>query len=243
MASTSEVGHAKNIANLNLLNSNIIALDAIYNPSNPQLKLSNLQDKYAECFSHQEAVNTLTAPYSVAVDSRETIFKPLNKDLTKLRKAYKATEGVTQVQLDDLMTIIRKLKGESKSKSKVLASTDQATAQDGYSTSQMSYDQRTNNMDLLISLLQNTLNYNPNEEEYKVATYQNKKAQMLQSTQNVANTFIPLNNARSTRNNTLYLSPDNVVDLGNKAKDYLYTILDANTVQYKAIAKIKFRKR
>jgi len=41
MASTSEVGHAKNIANLNLLNTNIIALGAIYNPSNPKLLLNS----------------------------------------------------------------------------------------------------------------------------------------------------------------------------------------------------------
>lgn len=43
MASTSEKGHAKNIANANLLNTNIVQLGAIYNPSNPKLLLSNLQ--------------------------------------------------------------------------------------------------------------------------------------------------------------------------------------------------------
>ena len=115
--------------------------------------------------------------------------------------------------------------------------------QDSYSTSQMSYDQRTNTMDLLISLLQNTPNYNPNENEYKVATYQAKKASMLAKTQAVADTFVPLNNARSTRNTTLYNSEDNLVDIANKAKDYLFTILDASSAQYKAIAKIKFKKR
>ena len=241
MASTSEVGHAKNIANLNLLNTNIIALGGIYIPSNPKLKLSNLQDTYTNGFAQQTSVNNLVAPYSVAVDGRETIFKPLNRELTKLRKSYKATEGVTQVQLEDLMTIIRKLKGERKSKT--TTSTDPVVAQDSYSTSQMSYDQRTNNMDLLISLLQNTPNYAPNEDEYKITTYQDKKAKMLQKTQAVADTFVPLNNARSTRNNTLYLSADNLVDTANKAKDYLFTILDASSAQYKAIAKIKFKKR
>ena len=241
MASTSEVGHAKNIANLNLLNTNIIALGAVYNPSNLKLKLSNLQNTYTNAFAQQESVNNLVAPYSVAVDDRETIFKPLNRELTKLRKAYKATEGVTQVQLEDLMTIIRKLKGERKSKTN--SSTDPTVVQDSYSTSQMSYDQRTNNMDLLISLLQNTPNYAPNEEEYTIATYQDKKAKMLQKTQAVADTFVPLNNARSTRNNTLYLSDDNLVDTANKAKDYLFTILDASSAQYKAISKIKFKKR
>lgn len=51
MASTSEVGHAKNIANLNLLNTNIIAVGTIYNPSNSKLKLTNLQSIYTNSFS------------------------------------------------------------------------------------------------------------------------------------------------------------------------------------------------
>jgi len=238
MASTSEKGHAKNIANANLLNTYIIELGAIYNPSNPKLLLANLKTIYTNSFSEQQAVNTLVAPYSVAVDGREIIFKPLNRELTKLRKAYKATEGVTQVQLEDFMTIVRKLKGLRKSNDN--SSTDTKDEKDGYSTSQMSYDQRTNTMDLLISLLQNTPNYNPNENEYKIITYQAKKASMLQSTQAVADTFVLLNSARNTRNNSLYNSDDNLVDTFNKAKDYLFTILDSSSVQYKAISKIKF---
>lgn len=241
MASTSEVGHAKNIASLNLLNTNIAALGAIYNPSNPKLLLTNLQNIYTTAFSHQESVNNLVAPYSVAVDERELIFKPLNRELTKLRKAFKATDGVTAVQLEDFMTIVRKLKGVKKTTK--VASTNPEEALTTHSTSQMSYDQRTNNMDLLISLLQNTSNFNPNETEYQITTYQTKKAQMLVKTQAVADAFIPLNNARSTRNATLYNNEDNLVDIANKAKDYLFTILDANSVQYKAIAKIKFKKR
>lgn len=236
MASTSEKGHAKNVANANLLNTFISELGAVYNPSNPKLILANLQTIYTNSFSQQEAVNTLVAPYSVAVDGREIIFKPLNRELTKLRKAYKATEGVTQVQLEDFMTIVRKLKGLKKTKD------NPKEEESGYSTSQMSYDQRTNTMDLLISLLQNTPNYAPNEPEYKITTYQAKKASMLQATQAIADTFVPLNSARNTRNNTLYNSDDNLVDTFNKAKDYLFTILDSSSVQYKAISKIKFKK-
>ena len=114
MASTSEVGHAKNIANLNVLNTNIVALGAVYNPSNTKLALVNLQNLYTTAVTQQENVNNLIAPYSVAVDERELIFKPLNSELTKLRKAYKATEGVSQAHLEDFMTIVRKLKGVRK---------------------------------------------------------------------------------------------------------------------------------
>ncbi len=241
MASTSEVGHAKNIASLNLLNTNIISLGAIYNPSNPKLILTNLQTIYTTAFNEQQAVNNLVAPYSLAVDNRESIFKPLNKELSRLRKAYKATEGVTPAQLEDFMTIVRKLKGVRKSTASTTTNPNDEQTQ--YSVSQMSYDQRTNNMDLLIALLQNTPNYNPNEAEYKTATLQDKKAQMLAKTQAVADTYIPLNNARNARNLTLYNSPDNLVDIANKAKDYLFTILDSDSAQYKAIAKIKFKKR
>jgi hypothetical protein len=240
MASTSEVGHAKNIANLNLLNNNIQALGSIYDPTNPILKMENLHHTYTISYDSHVKVNNLMAPYSLAVDDRTLYFAPLNRQLTKLKKAYKATEGVTPAQVEDLTTILRKLKGERKTKS--TATTDTTILQASHSTSQMSYDQRTNNMDGLISLLQNTPNYNPNEQEYKIETYINKKETMLAKTQAVNNTFIPLNNARNERNKLLYMDNDNLVDVGNKAKDYLFSILDINSVQYKAIAKIKFRK-
>lgn len=240
MASTSEVGHAKNIANLNLLNTNIVALGTVYNPTNPNLLLPNLQNLYMQNFANQESVNNKVAPYSIAVDEREFIFKPLNRELSKLRKAYKATEGVTEAQLEDLMTIIRKLKGVRKEPK---PETNPEIEQNNYSVSQMSYDQRTNNMDLLIALLENTPNYNPNETQYKVQTYQNKKAEMLTKTQNVANTYIPLNNARSQRNESMYYAENNLVETANRAKDYLFTILDSDSPQYKAISKIKFKKR
>lgn len=240
MASTSESGHAKNLANANLLNTYILQLGATYNPSNPNLLLANLQSIYTTCNTHQNAVNTSVAPYTFAVDEREAIFAPVNKKVTVIRKVYKSTEGVTPAQMEDFMTIARKIKGTRKTAA--ASTTDATEAQTQHSTSQLSYDQRTNNYGLLISQLQNTPNYNPNETEFKIATLQAERNAMLQATQNVANTFVPLNSARANRNNSFYLSENNLVDTFNKAKDYLSTILDSKSVQYKAIAKIKFKK-
>lgn len=239
--SKNENGHAKNIANANLLCSHIADLGAKYNPSNPKLSLANLQTLYNSAFASQEAVNNSVAPYSLAVDDRETLFAPIGKKITKLRKMYKATEGVTQAQLEDFMTIARKLKGVRKVKP--IATTNTEEEQKQNSVSQMGYDFRTNNYDQLISLLQNTPNYNPNEAEYKVITLQQEKSQMLQATQAVADAFIPLNAARSLRNSTVYNSEDNLIDIFNRAKDYLFTILESNSPEYKAISRIKFKKR
>ena len=241
MASISEVGHARNIANLNLLNTNIEALGTLYNPSNPKLHLSNLQAIYTNAFEKQESVNKLVAPYSTAVDEREALFKPLSTQLTKLRKAYKATEGVTDADLENFMTAVRKLKGVKKAPTK--KNNNPEEEQISHSTSQMSYDQRTNNLDALISILENTPNYTPNETEYQIATYQAKKIEMLQKTQAVADAFIPLNSARGERNQVVYDDLDNLVDIASKAKDYIATILNTKSVQYKAIAKIKFKRR
>lgn len=241
MASNFETGHAKNIANLNLLNTNILALVSIYNPSNPKINITHLQSLYISALKKQTNVNAFTAPYTMAVDDREALFKPLNRDLTKLRKAYKSTNGVTAAQLEDFMTIVRKLKGERKFKPSL--TTNPEEQQTMHSVSQLSYDQRTNNMQPLIALLENTKDYNPNEQEYTIETYSLKREKMLATTQAVADAYIPLNNARSDRNETVYNSEDNLIDLANKAKDYIFTILDTDTSQYKAIARIKFRQK
>lgn len=240
MASTSEKGHAKNIANANLFNTYITQMAGSYNPSNPQLALANLQTIYSTALTHQETVTNRVAPYALAVDFRKSVFAPVSKKVTKLRKVYKATEGVTAAQLESFMTIARKLKGMRKVKS--APTTDTTEEQNQHSVSQISFDQRTSNYGALISFLQNTANYTPNEIEYQITTLQAEKNQMETATQNVANTFVPLNNARSIRNSSMYLSDENLVDTFNKAKDYLFTILDSNSVQYKAIAKIKFKK-
>lgn len=240
MASTSEIGHAKNIANLSKFNTFAVALGGTYNPSNPILEIPKLQVLYSTAYADQEKVNINLAPYSNAVDAREAIFMPLNKQLTKLRKIFISTEGVGPLQIEDFMTIIRKLKGKRKPGEAKDATPEELDAQ--HSISQMSYDQRTNTMDALIALLSNTPNYNPNEDEFKVDTYQTIKNQMLESTNAVNLTFTALNTARSLRNTTLYNSPDNLVDTANKAKSYILGVLQPSSSEYKAISKLQFTK-
>ena len=240
MASTSETGHAKNIANLNKFNTFAVALGGTYNPSNPILEISKLQALYTKALSDQEKVNINLTPYSNAVDARELIFMPLNKQLTKLRKIFISTEGVGPLQIEDFMTIIRKLKGKRKPGEAKNATPEELENQ--HSISQMSYDQRTNTMDSLISLLANTPNFNPNEEEFKVDTYQAIKNQMLESTNAVNQTFTSLNTARSQRNTTLYNGSENLVETANKAKSYILGVLATSSLEYKAISKLQFKK-
>lgn len=238
MASTSEKGHAKNIANLKLLITNILGLGTRYNPSNPNIAIEVLQTIYDKAFADQKNVNDLEAPYKNAVAERENLFKPLNRLISKLRKVYKTTQGVSPKELENFMTIARKIKGDRKKP--IAESSNPSILENQYSVSQLSYDQRTNNLDLLIGLLENTPNYNPNEDAYKTTTLRAMHDDMLLKTEAVGATFVPFNNARNRRNNSVYFEPNNLVDTAYTAKDYIFTILDVNSTQYKTIAKIKF---
>jgi len=240
MASTYESGHTKIVSNAKLLLQQIEALGVNYNPSNDKLISSNLIDIYEKAIVLQENLTVLLPLYTLAVDERQQLFAPINKKTTKLKLAYKTTEGVTAAQLEDFMTIARKLKGYSKRKKQ-----DATLIEDfktNYSTSQMSFDYRTQNYGLLISLLENTPNYNPNEEEFKIAFLKNEKEMLLKATHKVTENQIPLTNARGLRNHHFYTAEDNLVDTFNLAKDYIATILDSNTLTYNAIVKIKFKK-
>jgi len=239
--SSSEKGHAKNIANFKLLITFITGLGSIYNPSNPEILLATLQAIYNDAFQKQKNVNTKEAPYKNAVANRENFFAPLNKLITKLRGAYKSTQGVQPNQLDNFMTLARKIKGDRKSQLNTPPATpDTDPVQAQHSASQRSYDQRTNNFDTLISLLKNTPNYNPNEVEFQVPSLEAMQSKMLDQTELVGNTFAPFNTARSERNKVVYNNENNLIDVALTTKSYISTILDKSSSEYKAISKLRF---
>lgn len=78
MASTEEKGHAKNLANARKL---LVAINQLpnYNPSNPKLEKSNLNNVLSNCEDIFLQTKQAVAPYSVAVDNREKIFDPISK--------------------------------------------------------------------------------------------------------------------------------------------------------------------
>lgn len=232
----SEKGHAKNIANTDLLLSVIRGKADVYKPSNSKLKIDNLQRVAEDGQESQKLLNYSVPDYSNAVRERQEYFRPINRFITKLRKSYKAVEDITEKQLENFMTIARRIKGERKpGKSKI------ETAEQ-HSVSQQSYDQRTNNMEQMVALLEGTKNFNPNEEIFKVDTLKGMYKEMLAKTRAVNAAFAPMNANRTRRDAILYANEDNLVDLFNAAKDYLFSILDSDSAEYKAVGRIRFRK-
>lgn len=246
MPSTSETGHAKNVANYEKLIANITAFGTSYNPSKASLKLPELNNQLStaqECIS---IVNSSEPSYKNAVSARDVAFAPLSKLITRVNNALKASDTTTQVD-ESAMTLVRKLQGRratpkmTEEEKKVVAEAGNEVTE--ISSSQMSFDSRLDNFDKLIKLLSSVEAYAPNEEELTVAALTSLYNDLKAMNTDVIIAEAPLTNARIARNDVLYKPGTGVVDTSVDVKTYVKSVFGATSPQYKTISGLKFTSR
>ena len=243
MASTSETGHAKNVANFEKLIAETSAFGETFNPSKATLKLTALNTQLATAKAAIAAVNSAEPAYKNAVSARDAAFAPLSKLITRINNALKASD--TTVQEDEsALTLVRKLQGR-RATAKKTEDEKKAAAAEGkeiveISSSQMSFDSRLDNFDKLIKLLSSIPAYAPNEADLKVealtALYNDLKAKNMA----VINAETPLSTARIARNEVLYKQNTGIVDISVDVKNYVKSVFGATSPQYKLISNLKF---
>lgn len=236
MASTSETGHAKNIANLTALNSFNAGLGANYQPSNPLLVLATMQTQYTNCNTLQAAVNTQNGIFKPVVNARIIEFKDVKPLARKMRSATKSC-GASIEFVADVNTLVTKIIGERAEKAKP-TETDPA----GTSASQQSYDNITNNFQALVALLTAEPLYAPNEVPLKVATLTAKQAAMHAANNAVKAGVVSYNNAIIARNKALYATKTGLVDVGQNSKEYIRSTFGFSSPEFKQVVRFKFRK-
>ena len=96
MASTSEVGHAKNVANFQDLIEFVTGYGAIYNPSKNALKLPQLIALKASADATLADVITKNTNYNNKVNERITAFSGLKSLSTRLVNALQTTDATTE---------------------------------------------------------------------------------------------------------------------------------------------------
>lgn len=244
MASTSETGHAKNVATLGVLISNIVSYGEAYNPSKPSLTLTALKKLEADANNAVNAVNVAFPVFNLASDAREVAFAPLSPLATRVLNSLKAT--ATSEQVDNGATaIVRKIKGEgapsSKSDKQKAALAATGTVIPTVSTSQMSFDSRLGNLDKLIQFLATVPEYKPNEVELKVETLTTLSNHLKTDNTAVVNASVALSNARIARNEILYKPLTGLVDVALDAKMYIKSVFGASSPQYKQVSKLAFK--
>ena len=244
MASTTETGHAKNVANFDDLISFATGYGTAFNPSKPSIKLTALQTLSTSAKNAINAVNAALPAYSNAVAARETAFEPLNKLITRVNNALKATDTTEQVD-ESAKTLVRKIQGTratpKKTEEEKAAAKAEGKETKEISSSQMSYDSRLDNFDKLIKLLTSVTLYAPNEADLKVTALTTLYNDLKAKNTAVVNATTPLSNARISRNDILYKANTGLVDIALDTKTYIKSLYGATSPQYKQVSKLEFK--
>ena len=236
MASTSETGHAKNIANLKSLNEINGGFGAAYAPSNPLYVQATMVAQHTACNLLQGTVNTQSGIFEPFQNARVDEFAPAKPLVRKVRSAAK-TCGASAQFFKDVNTIVNKILGVRISKV-----TPTVTDPAGTSASQQSFDMTVDNFDALVQLLAAEPLYAPNEVPLKVVTLTAKKTALETANNNVKSSVVPFNNAVIARNKALYKKTSGLCDVGQGSKDYVRSAFGFSSPEFKLVTKLQFKK-
>ena len=235
MASKSETGHNKNVANFATTIQVLQEMGNLYNPTNPNLILPNLYPIQSALGTTITFLNNKKPLYKNAVADREILIAQLPSRLTMSLNFAKSI-NISQTDKENLASQVKKMRGDKKAK---VVNPDIA-AGDSISTSQMSYDSRIANFDTYISQLSSLAEYIPNETVIQIADLQNYHTKLTNSSTLVNSAGNELITGRKNRNDILYNNPINVIQLIREIKAYLKSLGAAAEPYYKAIVKLQF---
>lgn len=234
MASNSETGHAKNVANFQTLVNHCTSMGALYQPSQDSLKLAALNPQLLACKAANSAVKDPLIANTDAVALRKKRYDELNKLVTRLLSMFMLTEALKQ-EKEFAKTIARKIKG-SKNKPATVE------GQDPHSTSQQSFVMRADNFETFIGILNAEPTYAPAETELQVATLETILASMHTLNNAADLAYQALKGVRTTRNTALYAAETGLVDTALGVKKYLKGAFGTNSPNYKGISGLQFKR-
>ena len=241
MASTSETGNAKNVANFQDLIAFVTGYGATYNPSKNALKLPQLNALYTASQASLADVVTKNTAYNNKVNERVLAFKDLKSLSTRLINALQTTDATSQ-KVADAKAFNKKMQGV-RAKSVETQTDPNTPAPNTISTSQQSYDQQIQHLAGIISVLQSEPSYTPNENDLKIVTLTAKQADLTAKNSAVATAYTNVSNSRIARDTTIYGTDTGLFDVASEVKKYVKSVYGATSPQFAQVKGIEFTKR
>lgn len=238
--SVSETGHAKNVANFQSLISFCSGFGAVYNPSKESLKIPQLQSLLQSAQDKINSTITRKTSFDNATNSRRNAFADLKPLSTKITNAF-AVSGVEQLGINNLKSMNKKLQGTTSRKASVTAEDSQPDTGKTISTSQQSYDKMVEHFSSIIEILIQNPAYNPNENDLKVTSLQDKLSDMQTKNSELIDAYTQYSNAMLERNQVLYNPLSGLVQTSKEIKQYVKSIFGASSPQFKQINAIEFK--
>ena len=249
MASTSETGHPKNVANFENLVSFCVGYGVTFNPSKINLKIPGLQTQLASCKLNIASVTSTSVAFNNAVNARMDAFFGLRKLSTRLLNALDATAASAQT-VKDFKTVNAKVQGSKLTKAdsgktaKVIDPNAPVTdTPKTISSSQQSYSSLIEHIATIITILSSEPTYLPNETDLKVVTLNTLLTNLKNTNTAVINAYTTVSNARVARDLSLYNTTNGLCTIAKEVKMYVKSLYGATSLQYKQISGLEFKGR
>lgn len=236
MSSNSEVGHAKNVANLQKL-AQQVSVYTLYNPPVPELTVANLQALYSTASAKLTEVEDKRNANKNAIALRKTTFENLKATCTRVVNRLEIL-GLVSGTLDQAKSLNRTIQGRRKKPAAI--SGEGKEAPKTISTSRQSFTQQTENFGILVQLLATIPSYTPDEEELKLANLNTYKDSLLTATQAVDQTEAELNMKLMERDKILYTEGTGLYSIAQNVKKYVKSLYGATSPEYTKVSAIGF---
>lgn len=256
MASTSETGHVKNIANFQKLISFCNGYQDKYNPSRDDLKVASLQAKVDAAQKAIADAKSKEVILSNAINKRKEAFAGIKPYGTKIINAL-AVSGVTDNVIKSAKTINRKVQGQrattvqnqsnsvpAKDNTTEVntAAGDNNTPKSKASTSQQSFDKLVEHLTGLCELVSSQPEYSPNETELQANAIKAYIEQLAKTNNAVIEATTDFSNSKIIRDNLLYGEKSGLVDIALDIKNYVKSVFNATSPQYAQVKGIFFKR-
>ncbi|MDN3724737.1 hypothetical protein QRD02_10105 [Aequorivita sp. SDUM287046] len=235
MASKSEVGHKKNVANFSAAYTILEEMGPMYNPTNTLITLENLAPIKDTLTLEMNTLDTKIATYRADVADNENAMEQMDKKATKILNYFKSL-NVPQNEIDNIAAQVRKIRGDKRKAPKNPEEGNDHTI----SNSQQSYDSKVANFNTLIAQLEAFPEYAPNEDEIKTTSLETYTAQLETLRDTLRGSSHQLITARAARNSTLYYNHPNVLELMRFIKNYVKSLGLPAKPYYDALVRLKF---
>ncbi len=243
MSSTSETGHAKNVANFQDLISYCSKLSKYY-PTKKALSVANLTTQYGNATVNLTSLKDVERDCGNAVNARQQAFASLPTLSTRLINALADTDASKEL-IADAASINRKIQGKRAKPVKEKATPPEggptAAESKTISVAQLSYDYQLDHFEKLITLFSKEPSYKPAEPDLQLASLNTLFALMKSTNQAVINQQAAFQTAIISRNELLYKEDTGIVDTAASVKKAVRSIYGASSPEAKNINKIKFR--
>ena len=267
--STSETGHAKNVANFQTLIIDCQGFGTAYNPSNAAITITALQAIYTNANNALTDIDTKHNNLNHVINTRDVLFIGLKPLATQIMAALVASGANAQTILN-AKTINRKIQGSRATKKTTTNTTNSnptitptpttggttgtttpvtppSTAKTAsatpanISTSQLSFDYLVAHFQELVSYVALYPAYNPNEANLKVANLTTTAASYTTANNNVKTAQTAYQTSIATRTKVLYDPATGLVQIAKEVKSYVKSAFGASSPQFKQVNKTRFK--